>query len=158
MNSEARLSGVRSEGMLLLPPPPRRADGMVYVSGFRVVQEVNLRHAEYRVVISGWFENWIRYSEVKAIAAHHALLSSPKVAAAWDAVRACKAPRGRALDPENLSRKCVAIEAFLRILLDELKSAKFLNLDVAHKRRPHALKCASALCQPGRISRGLLHR
>lgn len=116
----------------LLPTRENR-DG-VYLSGFRIVQDSMLtRHAEYRVVIvSQRYERWHRFSELKALARTPSL-SGGAVAAAtrdsWDAVRACKAPRGRStLDPKHLSRKCLAIEKFLRLLLEELPAKNLAQL------------------------------
>lgn len=115
--------------------------GAVYISGFRIVQDaVETRHCEYRVVIVHHRERYMRFSELKALAEHPSLRpSSPTQALpnrqvicgsreAWDHVRACKAPKGRALDPLHLSRKCLVIERFLACLLREVPVGQLAHL------------------------------
>ncbi|CAM9847571.1 unnamed protein product [Scytosiphon promiscuus] len=97
----------------------------VYVSGFRIVEEADKsRHAEYRcVLVSSQYERWHRFSEIKRVACSPRLVESMPMASreAWDAVRACKAPKGRALDRAHLGRKCLAIENFLSSLLEDME-------------------------------------
>lgn len=107
--------------------------GAVYLSGFRIVQDaLATRHAEYRIVIvDGRYERWHRFSELKALARLPALSGDciPEASReAWESVRACKAPKGRTLDPRHLSRKCLAIERFLRSLLEEVPAERLAAL------------------------------
>lgn len=100
--------------------PTRENSNGVYLSGFRIVQDAMLtRHAEYRVVLTSYrYERWHRFSELKGLC--H-LQMSEETRNAWEAVRSCKAGPGRStLDPQHLSRKCLAIERFLRLLLEDL--------------------------------------
>lgn len=115
--------------------------GAVYLSGFRIVQDaMGTRHAEYRIVlVEARYEQWHRFSELKALARLPALSRDAAYEAsrdAWDRVRECKAPKGRgALDPGHLSRKCLAIERFLTALLDELPTTRLAEL-LSHVRTP----------------------
>lgn len=113
---------------------PNGGRGAVYLSGFRIVQDaMETRHAEYRIVlVEAQYEQWHRFSELKALTRLPALSRDSAYEAsrdAWDGVRECKAPKGRgALDPGHLSRKCLAIERFLIALLDELPAARLAEL------------------------------
>lgn len=120
-----RRAGVNLRGMggsngAASPSPARENGNGVYLSGFRIVQDAMLtRHAEYRVVLTSYrYERWHRFSELKALAY---LPMAEETRNSWDFVRACKAPPGGStLDPKLLSRKCLAIERFLRLLLEDL--------------------------------------
>ncbi|CAM9382836.1 unnamed protein product [Pylaiella littoralis] len=97
----------------------------VYLSGFRIVQEADKsRHAEYAVVLSGRHRRWTRFSQIKAVFKHLSGPSMPDTSRkAWNVVRSCKSPRGRALDTAHLGRKCLAIEVFLGSLLENMSPA-----------------------------------
>lgn len=113
-----------------------RASGgrAAYLSGFRIVQDaMQTRHAEYRIVLlDARYERWHRFSEVKTLTKllRHLPPGSAADGAreAWQAVRACKAPQGHALDVERLSRKCVAIERFISLLLEAVPADVVKNL------------------------------
>lgn len=104
------------------PPTENRVNhnnsGVLYLSGFRIVQDATLtRHAEYRLVVAG-HGHWYRFSELKALAYHP---MSEATRQAWVAVRACKPPPGgRTLCSKYLSHKCMALEKFLCLLLKDL--------------------------------------
>lgn len=147
---------MRSRGLLLGVASLRRPSsshgttgncgrsGDVYLSGFRIVQDaIGTRHCEYRVVIPGvCYERWHRFSEVKALVrslqSRGNFPDSSKDA--WDGVRACKAPKGSALDRGHLSRKCSAIERFLSSLLEEMSVEKLAEglLQEAASTQRHA--------------------
>lgn len=95
-----------------------------YLSGFRIVlDEMETRHAEYRVLLEAQYERWHRFSEIKRLTRLLPSLPTGPVSdgahEAWRNVRSCKAPQGRALDARHLSRKCHAIEGFISALVAE---------------------------------------
>ncbi|CAN0385129.1 unnamed protein product [Ectocarpus sp. 12 AP-2014] len=145
-----------------------RGTRSVYLSGFRIVQEADkCRHCEYRVVlVNAHYERWTRFSTIKRFASELLLSGSMTEGsqAAWDAVRRCKSPRGKALDTAHLGRKCLAIENFLTSLLEdvELDPTYVAELLTVPTPRSRVVASTGRICKqqhwvpgtPSHISRG----
>ncbi|CAM9761395.1 unnamed protein product [Ectocarpus sp. 6 AP-2014] len=145
-----------------------RGTRSVYLSGFRIVQEVDkCRHCEYRVVlVNAHYERWTRFSTIKRFASELLLSGSMTEGsqAAWDAVRRCKSPRGKALDTAHLGRKCLAIENFLTSLLEDVELDPMYVAELLTVPTPRSRVVASTgrICKqqhwvpgmPSHISRG----
>lgn len=124
----------------------------VYLSGFRIVQEADKsRHAEYAVVLSGRHRRWTRFSQIKAVFKHLSGPSMPDTSRkAWNVVRSCKSPRGRALDTAHLGRKCLAIEVFLGSLLENNSPAYLEELLLMATPRSSLAPSSSSSSSPRR--------